>query len=70
MSAVLGKATDYSYGSEFTSYPVTGTAPAWVAAQGIASADVELATWRTSEFERNLRGVMALQCWLLGIPCK
>lgn len=71
MAAVLGEATGYSYGASFTAYPVTGTAPSWVAAQGIPSADVELATWRMPEFERNLRGVMALQCWLTGqpVPC-
>lgn len=66
MSAVLGQATGYSYGSDFSAYPVTGTAPAWIASLGIASADVELATWRQPEFERNLRGVMAVQCWILG----
>lgn len=66
MSAVLGEATGYSYGASFTDYPVTGTAPAWVSSLGIPSADVELATWKTSEFDRNLRGVMAIQCWLLS----
>lgn len=64
MAAILGKATEYSYGSDFSAYRVTGTAPGWIVAQGIASADVELATWRTSEFDRNLRGVQALLCWL------
>lgn len=66
MAVVLGRATGYSYGLDFTSYPVSGTAPAWIATLGIASADVELATWRESEFERNLRGAIAVQCWLLG----
>jgi predicted deacylase len=71
MSAVLGEATGYNYGREFTSYKVTGTAPSWVVSAGIASADVELATWRTSEFDRNLRGIMAVQCWILqkAAPC-
>ncbi|MBC8170968.1 MAG: succinylglutamate desuccinylase/aspartoacylase family protein, partial [Anaerolineae bacterium] len=64
MAVILGEATGYSYGSDFTAYRVTGTAPGWIAAQGIASADVELATWRTTEFDRNLRGVQALLCWL------
>lgn len=71
MSAVLGKAAGYSYGAEFTSYKVTGTAPSWVVSAGIASADVELATWRTSEFDRNLRGILAVQCWMVQreAPC-
>lgn len=66
MARVLGEATGYSYGADFSAYPVTGTAPSWVNAQGIPSADVELATWETTEFERNLRGVTAIQCWLVG----
>ena len=33
---------------------------------GIPSAAVELATNTSLEFNRNLNGVMALQCWLLG----
>lgn len=66
MSVILGQATGYSYGADFSAYPVTGTAPAWIASLGIASADVELATWQQPEFERNLRGVMAIQCWILG----
>jgi hypothetical protein len=70
MAAELGEAAGYSYGETFSAYRVTGTAPSWVAAQGIASADVELATWRTTEFERNLRGMMALQCWVLGLSCE
>ncbi|HEX2622687.1 MAG TPA: M14 family metallopeptidase [Phototrophicaceae bacterium] len=64
MAQILGDATGYSYGDSFTAYPVSGTAPDWITAQGIPSADVELATWRTTEFDRNLRGIMALQCWL------
>ena len=66
MAQVLGEATGYSYGQPFTAYPVTGTAPSWVASLGIASADVELVSWTDSEFDRNLRGVMALQRWLSG----
>lgn len=66
MSAVLGEATGYSYGSAFSAYPVTGTAASWVDGQGIPSADVELASWRDSEFERNLRGVMAVQAWVVS----
>lgn len=66
MVAVVGEATGYSYGQGFGEYPVTGTAPSWVDSLGIPSADVELASDQFSEFQRNLRGVMALQCWLIG----
>ncbi len=66
MSAVYGQATGYTYGTEFTSYPVTGTASTWVDGLGIPAADVELANTTDTDFERNLAGIMALQCWLLG----
>jgi len=66
MVAIYGEATGYPYGASFTSYAVTGTAPAWVDSMGIPSADVELASATATEFERNLNGVMALQRWLLG----
>lgn len=66
MAAVLGDATGYTYGRPFSEYRVTGTAANWVDGQGIPSADVELAVWQETEFERNLRGIMALQCWLAG----
>jgi hypothetical protein len=65
MVSVLGEAAGYSYGSVFSDYQVTGTAPGWVGSIGIASADVELATAHGTEFNRNLRGIMAVQCWLL-----
>lgn len=64
MSQILGQAAGYTYGQAFTAYPVTGTAASWVDGQGIPSADVELQSWTESEFERNLRGIMAVQCWL------
>jgi len=66
MAAVLGNATGYSYGMPFTDYTVTGAAPNWVDRLGIPAADVELATADFTEFERNWRGIMALQCWLVG----
>jgi hypothetical protein len=68
LAAVLGDAAGYSFGADFSAYPVTGTAPAWVNSRGIPSADVELATADDPEFERNLRGLMAVQCWLTGQP--
>lgn len=66
MARVLGEATGYPFGQEFTDYVVTGTAPSWVNGIGIPSADVELASTNATELDRNIRGVVALQCWLLG----
>ncbi|MBI1256209.1 MAG: DUF2817 domain-containing protein [Chloroflexi bacterium] len=64
MAAVLGKAANYGYDAPFTAYPVTGVASNWADGQGIPAADVELQTSTDSEYERNLRGIMALQAWL------
>ncbi len=64
MSAVLGEATGYSYGADFSAYPVTGTAVDWADGQGIPAADVELASHEDSEFERNLRGIEAVLAWI------
>ncbi len=66
LAAVLGEAAGYSYGEAFTAYPVTGTAASWAHGQGIAAADVELSSRDDPEFERNLRGLLAVQRWLLA----
>ncbi len=64
LTETYGRAAEYDFGSDFSAYPVTGTAPAWVNSLGIPAADVELASSTEIEFERNLRGVMAVQYWL------
>lgn len=66
LAAVLGEAAGYPYGQPFSAYIVTGTAPNWLDGQGIPAVDVELTGTRDSEFVRNLRGVMAVQRWLVG----
>jgi predicted deacylase len=70
LAAVYGEAANYSFGEAFSAYPVTGTAPSWADGLGIPAADVELSSARDTQFVRNLRGVMAAQCWLLANePC-
>ena len=66
MSQVLGSASGYPYGVPFSDYVVTGTAPSWVDSLGLASADVELSSATSAEFQRNLAGLFALQCWIVG----
>lgn len=66
LSEAYGSAAGYSYDVGFSRYPVTGTGPAWVNSIGIPSADVELASATDPEFDRNLRGVMAVQWWLVS----
>lgn len=66
LSEAYGRAAEYGYEDGFSRYPVTGTGPAWVNSIGIPSADVELASASDPEFDRNLRGVMAVQWWLVS----
>lgn len=66
LAAVIGEAAGYPYGEAFSAYLVTGTAASWVDGQGIPAVDLELSTTRSSEFQRNLLGVQAVQEWLLG----
>jgi zinc carboxypeptidase len=64
LAALYGETSGYPYGEAFSAYPVTGTAPAWLASMGISALDVELATAIGIEFERNLRAVLAVQEWI------
>jgi hypothetical protein len=66
LAAVLGDASGYPYGKPFTAYTVSGTESNWADGEGILSADVELAGTRDAEFDRNLRGILAVQCWMTG----
>ena len=66
LAAVLGDASGYSYGKPFSAYTVSGTESNWADGQGILSADVELAGTRDAEFDRNLRGILAVECWITG----
>ncbi len=66
LAAALGDASGYPYGKPFSAYTVSGTESNWADGQGILSADVELASSRNTEFERNLRGILAVECWITG----
>lgn len=66
LAAVLGGATGYPFGEPFDRYPVTGTAANGVDGLGIPAVDVELSTTRATEFQTNLNGLRAVQCWLVG----
>ena len=68
IASSYGTASGYPFGTEFTEYPVTGTAPSWVASQGIPSLDIELSTADDTEFSRNLQGIIAVQSWVLSQP--
>jgi predicted deacylase len=70
LSAVYGDAAGYTSGVAFSAYPVSGTAPSWVDGLGIPSADVELSSSSDPQTERNLRAVLAVQCWLQGPACE
>lgn len=53
-------AAGYPSVDTFDAYPVTGDAEGWLASIGIPAITVELATHKTIEWERNLRGAEAL----------
>ena len=64
LAIIYGESSGYPYGTDFSEYRVTGTAPAWVDSIGIPALDVELSTAGGTEFERNLRAIMAVQEWV------
>lgn len=64
MGDLLAEATGYPYQASFDYYEVSGDATDWLAERGIPAATVELVTRDSPEFDRNLRGVQALQCAL------
>ncbi|MGF1505269.1 MAG: M14 family metallopeptidase [Anaerolineae bacterium] len=69
MGTLLAESTGYPYQDEFTYYEVTGDATNWLAERGIPAAVIELTTRTDSEFEQNLAGVLALQCyWVQRTP--
>lgn len=61
MGPLLDAATGYRV-RKFTAYEVSGDASNWLAERGVPSAVVELLSRDQPEFDRNLAGVMALQC--------
>jgi hypothetical protein len=65
MGRLLAEATGYPYERSFTYYDVTGDASNWLAERGIPAAVVELESRDAPEFERNLAGVIALQCYFV-----
>ncbi len=64
LAAVFGEAAGYPYDQPFTAYTVTGVASDWADEQGIPAADVELQSRTDSEYDRNLRGILAVMRWL------
>ncbi|NDJ52695.1 MAG: hypothetical protein GYB68_06375 [Chloroflexi bacterium] len=60
---LLEDATGYTYNPVFNYYPITGDATNWLAERGIPAATVELETRALPEFEVNLAGIFALQCY-------
>ncbi len=61
LGPLLDNATGYPV-RKFTAYEVSGDASNWLAERGIPSAVVELFSDDRPELDRNLAGVMALQC--------
>ncbi len=66
LGELIAEATGYPY-KHFTYYDVTGDATNWLAERSIPALTVELSTRTETEFQRNWKGIMALQChFVLG----
>jgi len=63
LGKLLRDATGYPYHTEFNYYEVSGDATNWLVERGIPSAVIELYSKDDTEFDINLKGVMALQCY-------
>ena len=57
---MYSRASGYSAVDSFSAYEITGDAEGWLASINIPAVTVELATHETTEWDRNLRGVVAL----------
>jgi len=68
LADVYGQASGYPYGTEFSAYQVTGTAPAWADSIGIPAIDVELASAEATERNRNIDALQAVQVWVETKP--
>ncbi len=66
LAAAYGEASGYPYGERFSEYDLTGTAPNYFDSIGIPSVDVELATAEGTERTRNIRGIIAVQQWVVA----
>lgn len=59
LAQLYGEAAGYPVGA-FTAYALSGTASDWLSERGIPAAAVELTTHESTEFGRNLAGVLAV----------
>lgn len=64
LAAVIGEASGYPFGEDWSAYPVSGTAATWADGLGVPAVDLELSGTQETEFLPNLRGIMAIQTWL------
>jgi predicted deacylase len=61
---IYGAAANYPSDEAFSAYQITGDASNWIDGQGIPAVTIELQSWDAPEFDRNLAGVIAVQCEL------
>ncbi len=57
---VYSKASGYTAVKSFDSYAITGDAEGWLASVGIPAITVELKTHEAIEWEKNLKGILAV----------
>ena len=64
LAEVYAKASGYPFELKFTSYPVTGNAIDWLAAQDIPAIEVELRNHRDIDWEQNLKAISLLLAYI------
>ena len=68
LATAIARATQYTYLTGWTAYPLSGQASRFLVKQGIHVAIVELSTYNDPDFTRNLRGLRAALAWAQGLP--
>ena len=68
LASAIARATQYTYLTGWTAYPLSGQASKFLVKQGIHVAIVELSTYNDPDFTRNLRGLRAALAWAQGLP--
>lgn len=63
LATYLAEASGYPYPPSFTGCHMTGSLADWAAGQGVPAIDVELSDHYRTEFETNLKLVLALLQW-------
>jgi hypothetical protein len=68
LANLYGHAANYPIQEAFTSYPISGDASDWLAAQNIPAITIELRTAHRTDWAQNQAGILALLNGYLSLP--